>query len=144
VRVFVALLACLALPAGVSADLKKAMAEDNLEKRSRLALQNAEQALKAAHKAYEGGDLQQTKAKVEEVLASVELADESLWQTGKNPRRKPKHFKHAEKETRDLLRGIESLENYMSYTDRPVIEKLKKRTIEVHDGLLAGIMGEKR
>jgi hypothetical protein len=138
------LLACVALPAGVSADLKKAMAENNLEKRSRLALQNAEQALDAARKAYESGDLKQTQAKADEILASVELAEESLRQTGKDPRRKPKHFKHAEKQTRELLRGIESLENYMSYTDRPVIQKLKERTHEIHDDLLAGIMGEKR
>jgi hypothetical protein len=140
----ITLLACVALPAGVSADLKKAMAENNLEKRSRLALQNAEQALDAARKAYESGDLKQTQAKADEILASVELAEESLRQTGKDPRRKPKHFKHAEKQTRELLRGIESLENYMSYTDRPVIQKLKERTHEIHDDLLAGIMGEKR
>lgn len=138
------MLACVALPAGVSADLKKAMAENNLEKRSRLALQNAEQALDAARKAYESGDLKQTQAKADEILASVELAEESLRQTGKDPRRKPKHFKHAEKQTRELLRSIESLENNMSYTDRPVIQKLKERTHEIHDDLLAGIMGEKR
>jgi hypothetical protein len=140
----ITLLACVALPAGVSADLKKAMAENNLEKRSRLALQNAEQALDAARKAYESGDLKQTQAKADEILASVELAEESLRQTGKDPRRKPKHFKHAEKQTRELLRSIESLENNMSYTDRPVIQKLKERTHEIHDDLLAGIMGEKR
>ena len=143
-RVLIALLASVALPTSLSADLKKAMAENNLEKRSRLALQNAEQALKAARKAYESGDLKQTQAKAEEILASVELAEESLRQTGKDPRRKPKHFKHAEKETRELLREIESLENYMSYTDRPVMQKLKERTHEIHDDLLAGIMGEKR
>jgi hypothetical protein len=32
----------------------------------------------------------------------------------------------------------------MSYTDRPVMQKLKERTHEIHDDLLAGIMGEKR
>ena len=141
-KVFLALLALLAAAGSLSADLKKAMAEANLEKRSRLAIESAEAALKAAREAYESGNLPQSQALMDETLASIELADESLRQTGKNPRKKPKHFKHAEMKTRDLLRNIESLENLMSYTDRPVIKKLKARTRKIHEELLAGIMGQ--
>ena len=141
-KVFLALLALLAAAGSLSADLKKAMAEANLEKRSRLAIESAEAALTAARKAYESGNLPQSQALMDETLASIELADESLRQTGKNPRKKPKHFKHAEMKTRDLLRNIESLENLMSYTDRPVIKKLKARTRKIHEELLAGIMGQ--
>lgn len=141
-KVFLALLASLAAAGSLSADLKKAMAEENLEKRSRLAIENAEATLKAARKAYESGNLPQSQALMDETLASIELADESLRQTGKNPRKKPKHFKHAEMKIRDLLRNIESLENLMSYTDRPGIKKLKTRTRQIHEGLLAGIMGQ--
>ena len=141
-KVFLALLALLAAAGSLSADLKKAMAEANLEKRSRLAIESAEAALKAAREAYESGNLPQSQALMDGTLASIELADESLRQTGKNPRKKPKHFKHAEMKTRDLLRNIESLENFMSYTDRPVIKKLKARTRKIHEELLAGIMGQ--
>ena len=143
-RVLLVLLGSLALASSASADLKRALAEENLEKRSRLALENAKQALHSARKAYQAGDLNQTEASAAEILASLELAEESLRKTGKDPRRKPKHFKHAEKETRELVRGIESLEHAMSYTDRPAIEKLKQRAHQIHDDLLAGIMGEKR
>lgn len=141
-KVFFALLASLAAAGSLSADLKTVLAEVNLEKRSRLALENAEGALKEARKAYDSGNMKQSQLLMDETLASIELADESLRQTGKNPRKKPKHFKYAEMKTRNLLRNIESFENSMSYTDRSVIEKLKARTRQIHEELLAGIMGQ--
>jgi hypothetical protein len=100
--------------------------------------------MKSARGAYDAGDMKRTQMLLDEVLESVELADESLRETGKNARKKPKHFKHAEMETRELLRRIASLENGMSVDDRPGIQKLKTRIHEIHDGLLAAIMGEKR
>ena len=42
------------------ADLAQVRAEPNLEKRSRIALENAEHSLKASRQAYEGGDLKLT------------------------------------------------------------------------------------
>jgi hypothetical protein len=126
------------------ADMARIKAEQNLEKRSRLALSHAEDTLKAARKAYDSGDLKRAQALIEESLASVELAHRSLQDTGKDPRRKPKHFKHAEIETRDLLRHVEAFENAMSYDDRQVLQKFKTRTHEIHDELLKGIMQGKK
>ena len=69
------------------ADLKRAMAEPNLEKRSGLALDNATAALKSARAAYDNGDNDEVAKDVAEVLESVELAATSLARSGKNPRR---------------------------------------------------------
>lgn len=90
----------LVLASVASAQLDQARAEPNLEKRSKLALDNAVVALKAAREAYRSGDTAGANAKAEEIEESVDLAYTSLTQTGKNPRKSPRWFKHAEMETR--------------------------------------------
>ena len=109
------------------ADLWRVNKEPNLEKRSKLALENAHQALKAARQAYDGGDLDTTRALLLEVEQSVHLAEESLKKTGKNPRRSPKHFKRAEIDTRELLRRIDSFRDYVSFADRSMLDTVKTK-----------------
>ena len=135
-----AMAAIVLAAAPLRADLKQAMAEPNLEKRSKLALDNAYAALKEARAAYDEGDLDRARRKIEETSASVDLADESLRQTGKDPRRSPKWFKRAEMETRELSRRIDGFQQEMSYTDRPMLEQLKTKVQQVHEGLLTGLM----
>jgi hypothetical protein len=125
------------------ADLKKALAEPNLEKRSGLALDNAAAALKSARTAYDKGDNDEVAKAAAEVLESVDLAAASLQQSGKNPRRST-WFKKAEISTRDLSRRIQSLQDDMSYVDRPLLDKVKTRVQEVHDELLMGVMEGKK
>ena len=89
------------------ADLKAALAEPNLEKRSKLALDNAAAAYEAARTAYMRAIVKRTGTDLHEVQESVEVAYSALQQTGKDPRKSPKWFKKAEIETRDLLRRLE-------------------------------------
>jgi len=125
-------------------DLKQALAESNLEKRSGLALENAANALEAARKAYQNGDLKSVQADADEILESVDLAYTSLRQTGKNPRKSPKWFKRAEIETRNLGRKLDAFREEMSYADRPMLDKVRARVQKVHDNLLLGLMEGKR
>lgn len=122
------------------ADLEAARAEPNLEKRSKLALDNAQAALKAARAAYDKGDDAAAASALEEMRQSVDLARDSLQQTRKNPRDHPKYFKQAEIATRDLLRRMETFQQEMSYVDRPLLESAKARVQRVHDELLIGLM----
>ena len=138
------LAAALAAALPLCADLKQVQAEANLEKRSKLALDNAAALLKQAREAYQKGEMDHARGHIDEAVASVEIADQSLVATGKDPRRNPKWFKRAELETRDLIRHIESLEHEFSYSDRPLLEKLKAKTQQVHDDLLTGLMEGKR
>src|SRR5262245_48770928 len=101
---------------GAQADLTRANAEPNLEKRSQLALDNASAAYKAARAAYEKGDNDQVSASAKEILESVDLAFTSLNKTGKDPRKSPKWFKKAEMETRDLSRKLEAFQQEMSFS----------------------------
>ena len=134
----------LAFAAGARADLKSAMAEPNLEKRSKLALDNAMSAYDAARTAYDKGDSKATEAALHEVQESVEVAYTSLEQTGKDPRKSPKWFKKAEMETRDLVRRLDGLQNAMSFNDRAAVEPVKAKVQQVHDNLLVGLMEGKR
>jgi hypothetical protein len=137
-----ALAALLALVGvqSIRADLKRAMAETNLEKRSKLALENAKAAYQSAREAYQKGDLDQVKTFATEIEESVDLAYQSLQQTGKNPRSSPRYFKSAEQETSQLTRRLEGLQEEMSYTERPMLDKTKARVQQVHDDLLLGLM----
>jgi hypothetical protein len=133
-------LAVLLLSGGwLHADLKRAMAESNLERRSGIALENAAAALKSARAAYEKGDNDQVAKDAAEILESVELAATSLEQSGKNPRRSA-WYKKAEISTRDLSRRIQDFQDQMSYFDRPLLDKVKARIQEVHEELLLGVM----
>ena len=138
-----AVLAALFCAAELPADLKRALAEPNLERRSALALDNASTVLKAARTAYDKGETGEVGKEIDEILESVNLAATSLEQSGKNPRRSD-WFKKAEISTRDLSRRIQSFQDDMSFTDRALLDKLKARVQEVHDQLLLGVMEGKK
>ena len=138
------LMMALVCGAALRADLAKARAEPNLEKRSQLALQNALAQYQVARAAYQKGDSERLAAAVAETQESVELAHTALKQTGKDPRKSPKYFKKAEIETRDLLRKIESFQQEMGFEERPMLDKLKTSVQQAHDDLLLGLMEGKR
>ena len=135
-----ALLFAAALPAS----LKDVMAEPNLERRAKLALDNAEEAYQAARSAYGAGNTDTVAAALHELQESVEVAYASLQATGKDPRKSPKWFKKAEMETRNLLRRLDSFRDSMSFDDRASVDPVKAKVQQVHDELLMGLMEGKR
>ena len=141
-RIIRLLLALGLISAGLPlhADLKAALAEHDLGKRSKLALDNAGAALKTAREAYQQGDNPRVTAAAREFQESVDLAWDSLESTGKNPRKSPRWFKQAEIETRNLLKKLETLQHDMSFEDRSVLDNAKARLQKVHDDLLTGLM----
>jgi hypothetical protein len=74
----------------------------------------------------------------------VDLADKSLKDTGKDPRKSSKWFKKAEIGTRDLLRKMDAFEREMNFTDRGMLSQVKARVQRIHDNLLEGIMEGKK
>lgn len=139
-RFVLALALTLAGGAAASTELDAVRAEANLEKRSKLALDNAASALRSAREAYQAGDTTTVTAKTDEIGESVDLAYNSLTETGKNPRKSPKWFKHAEMETRELTRRLEDFAQQMNYNDRAILDKIRARVEQVHDELLTGLM----
>ena len=126
--------------AALHADLRQARAELNLEKRAKLALDDATATLDAARQAYLKDDNDAVSADVAELQESVDLAFTSLNDTHKDPRRSPKWFKYAEIHTRNLLRKLDVFQQDMSFQDRPLLDKVKEDIQQVHDKLLLGLM----
>jgi hypothetical protein len=126
-----------------AADAESVTAEPNLEKRSQLALLQANQSLDAARKAYASGETEQFASHIGEVAAMADLSYKSLLDTGKKARRNPKWFKRTEQSMRTLLRKVESIEKEVSIDDRAVVESARKSISEVHEQLLHDIMTKK-
>lgn len=144
IRMGMAVLAVFLTAGCLNAGLQRALAEPDLNKRSKLALENATAAYEAMRKAYEAGNLDDVAADAKEIEDSVNLSYMSLQQTGKDPRKSPKYFKQAEMTTRDLSRRLEAFQNDMSFADRPLVDKVRSRVNQVHDSLLMGLMEGKR
>src|SRR6185295_12661320 len=100
------LFAFMSLP-NCAADLAAIRQEANLERRSQLAMENAGTALDVARTGYQAGDVEKAEAAMKEVQESVDLAYQSILDTGKVARRDPGLFKRAELASRRLLRRIE-------------------------------------
>ena len=129
--------------ASVPASLDAVKAEQDLEKRSELALDYGKKVLKDARTSYDSGNLDQVKSMVQDVREAVRVCLQSLEDTKKNPRRKSKYFKRAEIKTREMMRDADALSEHMSYVDRSVLDPLRKDLHEANDELLRGIMGMK-
>ena len=98
----------------------------------------------AARDDYNAGNYDKSQNELQEVRDSVELAYQSLSDTGKDPRKDPKFFKRAELRTRELLRRLEGVGQGMSQVDRGTLDKVRERISEVHDNLLNGIMSKRK
>lgn len=133
----VLLIFCLAL------DLAAIKLEPNLERRSELALENASVAMDAARDASIAGDVEKVKAHLDELRDSVDLAYQSLADSGKSARRNPKFFKQAELKTRKLMRRLEGLAQAVDADDRAYVETVRDRVSKVHDDLIQDIMQKK-
>ena len=131
------LILCLAF------DLAAIKLEPNLERRSERAMDNAAAAMDAARDASSGGEQEKARAALEELRDSVDLAYQSLVDSGKSARRNPKFFKRAELKTRELMRRLEGLAQAIDSDDRPFVESVRDRVSKVHDDLIQDIMQKK-
>jgi hypothetical protein len=137
------LAACLLFPAFGEIP-SSVMAEDNLEKRSDLALKEAETQLSAATKAYSSGpDLKAFGTHIEAVGDLAQLSLKSLQDSGKRARKSPKYFKRAELKLRSLLRRLETLEREVLAEDRPPVEATKSLVSTAHEQILSDIMSKR-
>ena len=134
----------LLLTLALALDLAGIKAEPKLEKRSELALKYAETAVDNARDSYKKGDMDATRAALNEVRDGVQLSYDSLMATGKDPRRSSGPFKNAEKATRQILRRLEGLSDFMSAADRGAVDPARQTVSDIHDKLILGIMGKKK
>jgi|SRR5579872_3194367 len=124
-------------------DITGIKGEPNLERRSDLAIDNADHAIDDARAAYQAGDMAKTEAALKEVRESVDLALDSLDNSGKKPRSNS-HYKKAEMRVNKMLRRLSGFRDEMSVDDRKPVDEVMARLQEVHDRLLAEIMSKNK
>lgn len=133
---------CSSLKGG--ADLNAIRKLPNLERRSEMALANADAALDRAREAYRKGEDPLFKSSLAEADESIALSKQSLDESGKNARKSPKYFKRAEIGIRRLSRRLDSLRIEVGVEDRPIVEPVYLRAQKLQEEILLAIMGKKK
>jgi len=124
-------------------DLAAVKAEPDLNRRSEMALANADEKLEAAHQAYMAGNDAAEAADIQEVGDSVALCYQSLEQTHGAPR-KSRYYKRAELKVSDLMRRLSGFRDEVNYDFRPKVDAVLKQISDIHDQLLSDIMSKKK
>ena len=113
------------------------------ETRSRRALAFASGQLDIVSRAYRDDNLAAGRQALENMGEAVDLAVSSLEATGKYARRHPRHFKHAEIQTRKLLVQLQQLQRKLYLGDQADFDGLIGRIETANARLLRGLMGPK-
>ena len=106
----------MVLTGSLKADLKRALAENNLERSALGWRWNTLPQRTSVPARPMNAEMSHRWPLLPTKLESVKLAHTSLTATGKDPQ--PEWFKRAEIATRDLLRKLESFQQAMSFSDR--------------------------
>jgi hypothetical protein len=125
------------------ADLASVKAEPALDRRSELALANADRAIDDARKAYADGDGSAQKAALDEIQESVQVSFSALDQMHGKPRNS-KYYKHAELKTRALIRRLNGFREEVGFESQQSIDAVVKSVSEVHDRLVDAIMSKEK
>ena len=125
------------------ADITAVKSEPDLEKRSELALANADHAIDQAKDAYNSGDDKTEQAALTEVQESVTASYDALGQTHKAPRRS-KYYKNAELKVRALIRRLTSFREEVGFEARKSIDAVIAKLTDVHDQLVNDVMSKKK
>lgn len=125
------------------ADLAAVKSEPDLNRRSELALINADEKIDQARQAYQAGNEPAEDAAILEVAESVTVCYDALEKTHGAPR-KSRYFKHAELKVSALMRRLSGFRDEVSFDFRPKVDDVLKRLSDIHDELLSDIMSRKK
>ena len=125
------------------ADIAAVKSEPDLNRRSELALMNADEKIDEARQAYQAGNETAQEAALQEVAESVTLCYDALEQTHSAPR-KSKYYKRAELRVTVLMRRLNGFRDEVGFDFRPRVEAVLKKLSDVHDQLLSDIMSRKK
>jgi hypothetical protein len=114
------------------------------EKRANEATKFAQETVKNVVKTFHDGEVDQGKQMLVDIQTAVELAYESLESTGKDARRKPKHFKRLEIATRKLAGDLTDVAKSLNFDEQPFIEPVIAKVEEINAKLLTAIMTKKK
>jgi hypothetical protein len=125
------------------ADIATVKTEPDPNRRSELALLNADEKIDLARQALQAGNEGAEDAAIQEVAESVTLSYASLEQAHGEPR-KSRYYKHAELKISALMRRLTGLRDEVGFELRPRVEAVMKKLSDVHDQLISDIMSRKK
>jgi hypothetical protein len=125
-------------------NLDQIRVDPNLEHRARSAIEYAVAAERNAEGFYNSGDLKAASVELQKMADAVELARQSLDQTGKSAMRHPGPYKFGELRTEEMLVRLGDLERKMDADERAVVQAPRAKVQEVHDAWFEGIMSKKK
>jgi hypothetical protein len=125
------------------ADIATVKTEPDPNRRSELALVNADAKIDEARQAYQAGNESAQDAAIQEVADSVTLCYASLGETHGEPR-KSRYYKHAELKVSVLMRRLSGFRDEVGFEFRPRVEAVLKKLSDIHDELISDIMSRKK
>jgi hypothetical protein len=124
--------------------LDQIRADQNPEHRAHSAIEYAVGAERNAETAYARSDMKAVASELKNMADAVELANQSLEQTGKSAMRHPAPYKFGELRTQEMLVRLGDLERKMDADERPVLSGPQAKVQEIHDAWFDGIMSKKK
>jgi hypothetical protein len=134
----------LLLMAQAPATLDQVKTESNPERRAKDAVGFAAMAERQAEAAYDKGDEDGVRADLRTMEDAMDLAKQSLSESGKKASRHPGPYKFAETRSHELLLRLDDFEHRMDESERPLVENPKNRLQQIHDAWFEEIMEKKR
>jgi hypothetical protein len=125
------------------ADIATVKTEADPNRRSELALLNADEKIDQARQAYQAGNDGAEEAAIQEVADSVALCYDSLEKAHGEPR-KSRYYKHAELRVSVMMRRLSGFRDEVGFELRPHVEAVLKRLSDIHDELISDIMSRKK
>ncbi|HVT92095.1 MAG TPA: hypothetical protein VHD76_04580 [Bryobacteraceae bacterium] len=119
----------------LAADLGSVKAEPDPNKRSELAIENANAALDEARVASQAGDEAKLNAALREISESAEVCYGSLKASGEKPHRS-KYYKRAELRLRKLLRRLSGFVDELPLEQRAPAAEAQQAVQTIHDRIL--------
>ena len=127
------------------ADLAAVKDETDLNRRSELALMNADEKIDAARQAYQAGNEAAEAADMQEVADSVALSYASLEQTHGAEPQEARCMKRAELKVSALMsRRLSGFRDEVNFDFGPHVDAALKKLSDIHDELLSEIMSKRK
>jgi hypothetical protein len=124
--------------------LDQVRGDPNPEHRAHSAIEFAAIAERNAEAAYSKADMTAVAAELKTMADAIELADQSLKETGRSAMRHPGPYKFGELKTQEMLVRLGDLDHRMEPDERSALDGPRSKVQEIHDAWFDGIMSKKK
>ena len=92
--------------------------------------------------AVKNGDLERMEQRLDEYVAAIQDAHQSMVKTGRDAHRKPKGFKDLEIALRRQVRQLDDIGAGLTFDQREPVVKAREQASSIRDDLLKALFGE--